>query len=79
VEFLYVRKRFVVVIGVVIVLLLTDIVFVWPSPCAPAGNNNHITNVINQNQAANSGNGGNEGSGGGGDLPTCRILCSVIK
>ena len=50
-EFSYVRKRFVVVIGVVIVLLLTDIVFVWPSPCAPAGNNNHVTNVINQNQA----------------------------
>jgi len=45
------------------------------------GNNNHVTNVINQNQAANSGNGGNKGSGSssGGDLPTCRILCSVIK
>ena len=43
------------------------------------GNNNHVTNAINQNQAANSGNGGNEGSGGGGDLPTRRILCSVIK
>jgi hypothetical protein len=41
------------------------------------GNNNHVTNVINQ--AANSGNGGNKGSGGSGDLPTCRILCSVIK
>ena len=43
------------------------------------GNINHVTNVINQNQAANSGNGGHTGSVGGGDLPTCRILCSVIK
>ena len=46
VEFSYVRKLpssggfVVVVIGLVIVLLLLiglDIMFVWPSPCAPAG------------------------------------------
>jgi hypothetical protein len=45
------------------------------------GNGNTVNNIITQGQAANYGNGDpNDGRGSnGGELPTCRILCSVIK